>query len=279
MPLRVNKKVLLWITVAVVAATVVWAVVIRNSTARSLRGSAAPVLLGGGAVTTGWISGYRVGGSGGGAMRVSATTLLVDGQILANGGDGLNNGNWDGGGGAGGSLWLEVTTFDGTGYISAAGGSDYAGTEHSSDGGQAGGGGRIRIDYETKTFEGSITTAPGTDTGQNQALFGTVFMKSTANTLWVEGGKTLINTQDAFSAIDFKTNGLGELLVDGAATVTDPLSLSAGSGTPHAFQSLDNLSLAPSINGNLIIDASGLSMEADLVVGHFNVEQLVERDR
>ena len=228
----------------------------------------APVLLGGGAISTSWVNGYRVGGSGGGAMRVSATTLLVDGQILADGGDGLNNTNWDGGGGAGGSLWLEVTTFDGTGYISASGGSDYAGTEHSGDSGRAGGGGRIRIDYETKTFEGSITTAPGTGYRAEPGSLGTVFMKSTANTLWVEGGKTLINTQDAFSAIDFKTDGLGELVVDGAATVTDPLSLSAGSSIRLTrYNALDNLSIAPSINGNLIVDASGLSMEADLVVG------------
>ena len=80
-----------------------------------------------------------VSGAGGGVLTIQATTLSVDGQILANGEDGHNNNNWDGGGGAGGSLWIDVGLLEGSGVISASGGSDYQGSLSSTDAGYAGG--------------------------------------------------------------------------------------------------------------------------------------------
>ena len=129
--------------------------------------------------TPSWLGGGGISaaaGAGGGAMIVEAGILLLNGQIVANGADGSNNNNWDGGGGAGGSLWLNVGHLAGTGGVSAVGGSDWAKNVTSSDAGYAGGGGRIRIDYDTKDFEGGISTAPGEGYLKFPGQAGTVYM-------------------------------------------------------------------------------------------------------
>src|SRR5690606_22946026 len=80
---------------------------------------------------------------GGGAIKLVADELSLDGSILANGVSGpLNQSH---GAGAGGSIWLDVgalVSANGTGEIRANGGlgSSYGG---------GGGGGRIAVHYET----------------------------------------------------------------------------------------------------------------------------------
>src|SRR5690606_14448358 len=78
---------------------------------------------------------------GGGAIRIDADEIILDGGIFANGG-GVSSGSQ--GGGAGGSVWLDVGILRSgtTGEIRANGGlgSSYGG---------GGGGGRIAVHYET----------------------------------------------------------------------------------------------------------------------------------
>ncbi len=101
-------------------------------------------------------SGADHGGTGGGRLRLFADTLTVDGQIRADGSAPLT-GLRNGGPGAGGSLWLTVDTLAGTGTIAADGGSAVVAEA------QAGGGGRVRVDYGSATFDlARVTAAPGT---------------------------------------------------------------------------------------------------------------------
>ena len=100
------------------------------------------------------------GGGGGGALLIAVTgTLTINGQILANGGDGgdlghdLSNGEFGaaGGGGSGGGIRLVATTIDGAGEIEARGARGGVFTNYSpreADGGA----GRIRIEAETLLF-------------------------------------------------------------------------------------------------------------------------------
>ncbi len=86
-------------------------------------------------------SSWRVGGNGGGAVRIAATASVnINGTITANGG----NGGIRSGAGSGGSVYITCETISGNGLVSAAGGeSDYG------DNGSGGGGGRIAVFYNT----------------------------------------------------------------------------------------------------------------------------------
>jgi len=104
------------------------------------------------------------GGNGGGAIKlVVKGTLLVDGNLSANGTDGGNGGsvNASGGGGSGGSILVYTGQFDGTGTISANGGNSGGKKEK----GGNGGGGRIALYYFNKDFTGVPSVVAGTGGG------------------------------------------------------------------------------------------------------------------
>ncbi|MBI2439753.1 MAG: hypothetical protein HYV35_00090 [Lentisphaerae bacterium] len=84
----------------------------------------------------------RMGGHGGGAIRIDASgNVQVEGTISANGGNGVLL--WSGGG-SGGGVMITCQTFNGTnGIIRARGGNN------GPNGGGAGGGGRIAILYSS----------------------------------------------------------------------------------------------------------------------------------
>jgi hypothetical protein len=109
------------------------------------------------------------GGGGGGAIliAVSGTLTVADGaEILADGGrggdvghdDGLDAGGRVGGGGSGGGIRLIATNLDGTGALSARGGrlGRYNGQNY---GDNYGGKGRIRLEADNFTFNGSSNPA------------------------------------------------------------------------------------------------------------------------
>jgi hypothetical protein len=111
------------------------------------------------------------GGSnnGGGLIRIKATTVQVDGQIVADGGS--NPGNGCAGGGSGGGIYVSTDTLRGSGSVHANGG-DASGF---SAGG--GGGGRIALHYQTATgFDFSRVQALG-GVGQSQGSPGTVYLQ------------------------------------------------------------------------------------------------------
>jgi hypothetical protein len=95
------------------------------------------------------VGGIGSGGKthGGGAIRIIADTLILDGQIIADGEDFITF-FYSQGGGSGGSIWLDVGTLSGTGTIEANGGSGYT-----FNGGGGGGGGRIAMNYQSTDFD------------------------------------------------------------------------------------------------------------------------------
>ncbi|MBN1511470.1 MAG: immunoglobulin domain-containing protein [Phycisphaerae bacterium] len=113
-----------------------------------------------------------IGGTGGGAVRLQvAGTLTLEGDIHADGTNGLRGYyNRGGGGGAGGSISLEADTIVGSGTLSADGGNSL-GTAGSSAGG---GGGRIALKCNTDGFAGTISAKGGTADYRNGGA-GTVF--------------------------------------------------------------------------------------------------------
>ena len=75
------------------------------------------------------------GGAGGGRITITASeAVIVNGTILANGGDSASSAAGDG---SGGSVWITTSRLAGTGFISADGGGSGTGT--------AGGGGRVAV--------------------------------------------------------------------------------------------------------------------------------------
>jgi hypothetical protein len=109
-----------------------------------------------------------IGGEGGGALRLRAQgTLIVDGEISANGSDGRVDGS---GGGAGGSLWISVDSIAGSGLVAARGG---AGEPFLAGGG---GGGRIAIYSPTQLFHGVLSASGGP--GYRPGETGTVFLST-----------------------------------------------------------------------------------------------------
>ena len=118
--------------------------------AKAVYGSAAaPLELGGG-------GGYgdpnlAPGGNGGGRVHLVASTLVLDGTIIADGSAGSLLGGVSGGGGAGGSVWLQSGVLSGHGLATAAGGNGSGG----------GGGGRnSRAGASATGFTGT-RKAPG----------------------------------------------------------------------------------------------------------------------
>jgi hypothetical protein len=98
----------------------------------------------------GW--GTPFGGSeGGGAIRLNVGgTLVVDGQLSANGDPGLQDNS---GGGSGGSIWVTAGTLAGDGQITANGG------EGELYGGGGGAGGRIALYSHANIFGGTVSAA------------------------------------------------------------------------------------------------------------------------
>jgi hypothetical protein len=126
-----------------------------------------PTALGSGGVVS--ISSH-CGGPGGGAIKLNvSSTLTVNGTVSANGGGSTQYGS----GGAGGSVWIVADILAGSGSVTADGGSS---SSTNKSGG--GGGGRIALEWQTRTFDGVIRAKGGSGNG-----FGN------HGTIWVPSGK------------------------------------------------------------------------------------------
>ncbi|MCB0521113.1 MAG: hypothetical protein H6577_18950 [Lewinellaceae bacterium] len=96
----------------------------------------------------------EVGGNGGGMVQVRTQSLILNGKIVANGG----NGNIHTGGGSGGSVLILANEISGTGSIEAKGGTGGCGNCF----GASGGGGRVAIYTHNPNFPAAnISVAPG----------------------------------------------------------------------------------------------------------------------
>jgi hypothetical protein len=120
---------------------------------------------------------------GGGAVRIVAQRVQIDGVVRANGQSGDD-------GGAGGSVWIEAQTLAGTGSIEADGGSASSGSWGS------GGGGAIALDFGAIDPEATLLDHVHAHGGTTQISggAGSVYLLSpTANlgTLSVDNGTTV----------------------------------------------------------------------------------------
>ncbi|MBA0718588.1 hypothetical protein Golax_006329 [Gossypium laxum] len=154
--------------------------------------------------------GHRLGGEGGGRVKLIAEDMLyLNGSITAEGGDGGLNG----GGGSGGSIYIRAVKLKGYGIISAAGGMGWGG----------GGGGRISLhcysiqeDVEVSIHGGFSFGCPG-----NSGAAGTYF---NADLLSLRVGNDNVTTETETPLLDFPTRPLwSNVFVENNAKVLVPL--------------------------------------------------------
>ncbi|MFG1499129.1 hypothetical protein ABMA70_02895 [Halobacteriovorax sp. XZX-3] len=191
----------------------------------------APITFGSGGGSSG---NYR-GGNGGGAIKIIADTVNVDGEIKADGNAGAGASIYAGGGGAGGSVWITAnTSFTGTGDIQAKGGNS------GGRGAGSGSGGRLSVDITTSsnTFSGIFNYGPGTSTHPGD--FGTLYLAYTTldqfcdvgtsgttceinNAKWLPSdlfaGNLTINNDIYLYDSATNINVTGDLLVKSGATI------------------------------------------------------------
>ena len=105
----------------------------------------------------------NAGGRGGGAVTILATSVTIDGEILANGAPGIAYGGVGSGAGAGGVIHIDAHEVLGAGMLSARGGD---GAQAYSGIGGGGGGGVIRISSATALpVDGLGNDLPSRDAG------------------------------------------------------------------------------------------------------------------
>ena len=207
-------------------------------------------------------------GRGGGAVRIeSAGSVLVNGSILANGGNGFGN---HGGGGAGGTISIGCTTFRGTnGVISAIGGNG------NNVNGGGGGGGRISVRYASAAQAADpvprvvMSAQGGTATViQYSGEPGSLYFPDT-QVLLQDGN--FLTSSGALTIPGFTSWGVDRLVVSNALvalpddfvlTVTNDLVLSGTSPTAHKL-----VASGGAINcGSLRMDKSvGFEMHGGIV--------------
>jgi hypothetical protein len=137
----------------------------------------APTALGSGGVAYS----SRDGKAGGGAIKMDISdTFTFNGNITANGVDGIYSSDYHPGGGAGGSIWISANIATGTGEITANGGngSQYMGSYRSG----AGAGGRIALYFDTDNFTGTTTAYGGAGCDNIYGGAGSIYRKSGSQT-------------------------------------------------------------------------------------------------
>jgi uncharacterized protein (TIGR03382 family) len=203
--------------------------------------------------------GWR-GGAGGGRIRLVASTVQVDGNIVARGEGGLANTS---AGGSGGAVWISATTFKGSGVISATGGA-------SSGSAGAGGGGRVAVDYATSTFTGAAEALGGS--GANPASAGTVYLRSTgtAGNLVVQAGDYHLTSADSYNSVTLLAGAT--LHLDGAPRVTEPIAIPSGTSVwVNDTNAGQNVTLKEQVDGTLVINAPFAWTGAHLVTGTLTI--------
>ncbi|MBL8788145.1 MAG: hypothetical protein JNJ59_24845, partial [Deltaproteobacteria bacterium] len=119
--------------------------------------------------------GGEPGGDGGGRVVVNAGTVIVDGEIAADGGAAPETAQKNGSGGSGGAIKITATALSGTGRVHADGG---AAASNTSNPGAHGGGGRVALLYGSGGLDATRVTAyPGRGEGRRAAAAGTVWIQ------------------------------------------------------------------------------------------------------
>jgi hypothetical protein len=192
----------------------------------------------------------KPGGAGGAAFHLTVNgTLLLNGTMSMNGGNGIGLSS---GGGAGGSLWLQLGTLAGNGALSANGGSS-AGL------GGGGAGGRIAITMNTNLFTGVISNSGGT--GGNAGAAGTVYLQTAGHTgqlIIDNAGLSATNTSWSSLPVglDVTVKNGGKVFLADSSLLSVVNSVLIGSGA--------NLTISnPIINAGSITIQAGGALTAD----------------
>jgi hypothetical protein len=199
---------------------------------------------------------YSTGGSGGGLVRITASSAQLNGAILANGGNSYD-------GGSGGGIYLNVGTLSGTGTIAANGGS--------ASGNNGGGGGRVAVYYASDSgfnLTNNINALGGLGpSGSGSA--GTVYLQQSGQL-----GELLINNNgaknSAWTPLGVATNTV--FLVDNLVITGTNTVAATASGAPIRANSVtvvdgavltqqptttnQTYSLQLTITNNLVLDAT-----------------------
>jgi len=184
--------------------------------------------------------GYYSGFAGGGRLRLTSTSLQVDGSIRANGQDAQN-----GGGAAGGSIWVTTGKITGNGIIEARG---------SNPGYTPGGGGAIAVEYTDASSSGTVLTTMSTKTSTNgrNAGAGSVFIKgptSTYGSVTLDNGSTT-GASAAFPGIGNRSitsiNANGSVKLTGEHWIApyfvgNEVEITAADGTPKGIATISNI--------------------------------------
>lgn len=191
-------------------------------------------------------------GAGGGVIRLTAQRLVLNGQLRANGANGLHTASGSAGGGAGGSVNVTVTNLSGAGTLSANGG--LGGNTNAT-----GGAGRIKMSYASSTFAGAYSVRQG-----NGAIDGTIhIIDTTLDQLRVEGGTRVLRSGETYQSIAFGPGG--SLNVTGRAAIATPLIIPKGNVvTLSSTAALDSL-LIDQVDGTLQVNAD-VAQDAGLTV-------------
>ncbi|MBI3195588.1 MAG: hypothetical protein HYZ34_14145, partial [Ignavibacteriae bacterium] len=133
------------------------------------------------------------GGAGGGRITITATTVIVDGTIAADGVLGYTSlGGPYGGSGSGGAILINTDSVSGSGAIRSVGG-------NGTNGSACGGGGRIAIYYGTMTFPTSKVYINGGSynwSAPKNAAAGTIYLKDNTQTY----GDLIVSNGDVTSS-------------------------------------------------------------------------------
>ncbi len=220
-------------------------------------------------------------GSGGGLVRITAKSVIVDGLISANGKNGFDY--YNRAAGSGGGIYMEVTDLSGSGAVRADGGNG------SSDGG-SGGGGRIAIYYTTSGgFDLAKITAHGGNGGSGIGAVGTVYLKPRSGqaVLRLDNHGTVSGSWTPLGTATDQTFDLGpdKLVISGTNIVAKPehqmalimreLVLEKQATLTHLLPAGEQeYSLLLTVPGSLTVDASsridvtGLGYAAGVTLGH-----------
>lgn len=219
------------------------------------------------------------GGNGGGLVKLTTGSLILNGSILANG---SSPGYVNAGGGSGGGLLLAVGTLSGSGTISARGGNYPNDTNAGS-----GGGGRISIYYDSmtlptaniiasggKTYDGSVT-------GRNGGA-GTIYLKDNAKAkadLIISNGGIATTRSTPIPGGDYRIYDViggavvsagGPITTENEIVIKDTLVTISGDYTVPRNLTLLNSTVTVSgiatIPGNLLMTTSTLSLRNNLNV-------------
>jgi hypothetical protein len=207
------------------------------------------------------------GCAGGGLVRISAGTVILDGALRADGGEvpgscGYNNG------GSGGAIYLSVGALSGSGLISADGGIGY----HAGWGGGSAGGGRIAVYYTTLAdFDlASQITAHAGAAYEDAGAVGTVYLEQTGGEglLRLDSHGTTTQLWTPLGMTGESVFTVDHLLLSGYGVIAAPehqmpilannVSIySSASLTHRPTTIIDTFSLQVTVTDTLLISATG----------------------